>query len=395
MEAGGIMDNTKGLIIDRVFGQAGQGGPTIVFIAGLHGNELSGIEGVRQEFAELQNLITSGRIKPKGRVYAIAGNIPAMQYQQRFIEQDLNRIWSLQNINRIQNGGPLQSSEEKEMLSLTDCFQQILNESDGPFYFVDIHSTSSRTIPHLIINDRLESRKLSFKYPLPVILGMDSFVSGTLLSFINEMGHCAIGFEGGRHGQPGTVGNIRAFFWLTLVFTGVVKKRHVPKYDEVMNRLLVASQRHRQVYEIHQHYQIDQDEDFAMVPGYTNFQPVIKGQYLADSGRSTILSPTRGFVFLPRYEDSGSTGYFLLKKLTSRWLNLSLFLRSVGFEKLLASLPGIHKESGGEEAYRVNTKVARFFAAELFRLLGYRRILHRQGQILLAKRIEDIERVAK
>lgn len=371
--------------IRRIFGEAGQGGPTIIFIAGMHGNEHAGIEGITEGFNQFQQQIGAGRLKPKGKVYAVAGNIAAIGSGKRFIDEDLNRIWSLNNISRLQQK-EVKSSEEQEMLELMNCFQKILDESNGPYYFIDIHSTSSRTVPHIVINDRLGNRKLSFRYPLPVIIGIDSFVNGTVLSFIDEMGHCAIGFEGGRHGQPGTVGNITAFFWLTLVFTGVVQKKHVQEFDKTMKRLLVASQGHRQVYEIFHHYQVSSGEDFEMVPGYNNFQPVIKGQYLADSGGNTILAPTRGFIFLPRYDDSGNTGYFLLKKLSPGWLGLSLLLRSIGVEKLLASLPGVRKEQETEVAYIVNLKVARFFAAKLFHLLGYRRILRRNGELLLAKR---------
>lgn len=374
---------------ERIIGEVGvhsNQGPTIIFVAGLHGNEQAGISALLQSMENLEHQSRAGKMKLRGKVYAVSGNLQALRQNKRYIDEDLNRMWLLSRVDRVHQKNDQESVEDAELTELLTCFEKILQESNGPFFFIDLHSTSSRTVPHIVINDQLENRKLSFRYPLPVILGIDSFVDGTMLSFVNEMGHRAIGFEGGRHNQPNTIDNIMAFFWLTLVNTGVLKKRQVPSYKEHFGRLLVASQGHRQVYEVFHHYQVDPDEDFEMVPGYNNFQPIVKGQYLADSGKNTILAQERGFVFLPRYEEKGSSGFFLLKQLTKSWLGWSAFLRTIKFEKVLALMPGVEKEQEVAGAYRVNQRIARFFAAEIFHLLGYRRVLRRNGELLLAKR---------
>lgn len=372
----------------RIIGEAGvDSGPTIVFMAGLHGNEKSGVLALEEAMRSLQEGIRAGKTKPRGKVYAIAGNLKALQLNERYVDEDLNRSWTLDRVDQIQkNAGDFSTSEEVEMSALLDCFEDILKKSNGPYYFIDLHSTSARTAPHIVINDQLENRKLSFQYPLPVILGIDSFVDGTLLSFVNEMGHRAIGFEGGRHDQPHTIQSMLAFFWLTLVNTGFMKKRQVPKFKTHFDRLLVSAQGHRQVYEIFHRFHVDREDQFSMVPGYTNFQPVIKGQYLADDGKSTILAREHGYIFLPRYEELGNSGFYLLKKLSKSWLGLSAFLRKIRFERVLVMLPGVERSGELEESYQVNRKVARFFAAELFHLLGYRRLLRRDGSLVMAKK---------
>lgn len=373
---------------NRIIGEAGvDSGPTIIFIAGLHGNEKSGVLALEEAMRSLQEGIRGGKIKPCGKVYAIAGNLKALEQNKRYVEEDLNRSWTLDRVDKIQrNHDDLTTSEESEMSALLNCFEDILKKSDGPYYFIDLHSTSARTVPHIVINDRLENRELSFKYPLPVILGIDSFVDGTLLSFVNEMGHRAIGFEGGRHDQPHTIQSMLAFFWLTLVNTGFMKKRRVSDFKVHFDRLLISSQGHRQVYEIFHRFQVDREDQFSMVPGYTNFQPVIKGQYLADDGKTTILAREHGYIFLPRYEALGNSGFYLLKKLSKSWLGLSSFLQKIRFERVLVMLPGVKKSGEVEEAYQVNKKLARFFAAELFHLLGYRRLLSRDGSLVVAKK---------
>lgn len=374
---------------NRIIGEVGNSlnGPTIVFVAGLHGNEQSGVSALKDSMQFLQNQVVAGKASPKGKIIGVCGNLTAIGKNRRFIDQDLNRIWTLKRVDELSRKTDAEKdAEDKEMSALLNCFEKILRESNGPFYFIDLHSTSSRTVPHIVINDQLENRKLSFRYPLPVILGIDSFVEGTMLSFVNEMGHRAIGFEGGRHDQPHTMESIRSFFWLTLVYTGALRQKEVPEFKERFDRLLVAAQGHRQVYEVFQRYHVSPDEDFEMVPGYNNFQAVVKGQYLADSGGNTITSRANGFVFLPRYEKQSNSGFYLLKELSKSWLSLSAFLRRINFERVLVMLPGVEKSSESKEAYNVNQKVARFFAAELFHLLGYRRLLRRDGRIVVAKR---------
>lgn len=372
----------------RIIGEGGvETGPTIIFIAGLHGNEKSGVLALQESMKSIQAKIEAGKFKPGGKVYAIAGNLKALQENKRYIDEDLNRSWTLNRVDQIQKKqGDFNSSEANEMAALLNGFEEILKKSSGPYYFIDLHSTSARTVPHIVINDRLENRKLSFRYPLPVILGIDSFVEGTLLSFVNEMGHRAIGFEGGRHDQPHTIQSMQAFFWLTLVNTGFMKKSQVDDFNTHFNRLLVSAQGHRQVYEIFHRFHVDREDEFSMVPGYTNFQHVVKGQYLADDGKRTILAREHGYVFLPRYEELGNSGFYLLKKLSKSWLGLSAFLQKIRFERVLVMLPGVEKTGEVEEAYKVNKKLARFFAAELFHLLGYRKLSRRDGNLVVAKK---------
>lgn len=378
----------------RLISKIGDGtGPTIVFVAGLHGNESTGVSTLKSSLNDLEALVAKKKSAFRGTVYGIAGNLTALGANKRFIDEDLNRMWSLKRVDQLQRMAvDDKNTEEREMSALLSCFEEILKHSSGPFFFIDLHSTSSRTAPHIIINDRLNNRKLSFKYPIPVILGIDSFVDGTLLSFFSEMGHLAIGFEGGHHDQPHTAANIEAFIWLTLGFTGVLSRKSIPNFKSLIERLHVTAQGHMQVYEVFHRYHVDSESSFKMVPGYNNFQPVVKGQYLANDGDHLVLAQNRGYIFLPRYEEQGNSGYYLLNKLSKGQLGASAFLQQIKFEKILAFLPGIERIEGIEDAYQVNKRVARFFVAGLFRLLGYRRFIRRGGKLLVAKRgLEDQE----
>ena len=83
------------LEIDRILGhlKGPKTGPTVVFFAGIHGNEPAGIFALNHVVRELK--LQQSPIQ--GQFYAIAGNLGALQQKVRFQEKDLNRIWSNTN----------------------------------------------------------------------------------------------------------------------------------------------------------------------------------------------------------------------------------------------------------------------------------------------------------
>jgi len=374
----------KSISLNRLIGSVTgtASGPTIVFTAGLHGNESAGVIALHDAFEEMK----TRKIKFKGNIYAIAGNLPALEQNKRFLEEDLNRNWRLMQIQQNQRENNHQTSEQKEQNEILALFERILKSHNGPFIFVDLHTTSARTVPYITINDTLENRKLSFKYPLPVILGIESFIEGPMLSFINEMGHQAIGFEAGQHDQQHTYQNHKSFFWLSLVNADIISKRYLPEYNDIYERLLIAAQGHKQVYEVCYRYEVNPNDDFEMVPGYSNFQPVQKGQYLADTAGGNVLCQNPGHIFMPRYEEQGNDGFYIVRKVTKSWLNLSAAMRKLNLENLLVHLPGVKKGQQSEGAIEVNPGVARFFTAEIFHLLGYRRKMKGNGVMVFSKR---------
>lgn len=384
-------EEPNNLLISRHLGSfRGNGaGPTVIFVAGLHGNERASVLGLQRTMDEFLEKAERLRFKIRGNVYAVGGNLAGLKKNVRYEREDLNRLWTLRNVNELQSVNEPLTEERREFSELLQTFEEILKENQGPFIFIDLHSTSSRTVPHIVISDELANRKLSFKFPLPVILGIESFVEGTMLSFIDEIGHRAIGFEGGIHDEEQTIDNISAFVWLSLCYTGVLKKSQVPEYKQKFDYLLSGAVGHRQVYEVFHRYPVEDARQFEMIPGYANFQPVQKGQYLATDGTDAVLSKSNAHIFLPRYEPQGNSGFYLLKKVTRSWLGMSAILRRGNVEKVVSWIPGVEKTSGLQDAYSVKHWIARFFGVQFFHLLGYRRVLRRKGGLVLSKRFKS------
>ena len=119
-------------VISRIIGkiQGKASGPTIVFFAGIHGNEPAGVHALEKVFREL----LADDIK--GIVYGITGNLKALEANQRYLEEDLNRIWTKERIKVLKNKINL-NIEEKEQKELFDILKDILKSNTCLLYTSD------------------------------------------------------------------------------------------------------------------------------------------------------------------------------------------------------------------------------------------------------------------
>ncbi len=343
-------------------------GPTLVFLGGVHGNEPAGVIALYQLIDELR----SQEIEVYGSIYAVAGNLSALRNGKRFEEEDLNRMWSFDQVKSFLNSEnrPI-NSDRQEQIDLYKCFETILQSEPGPYYFFDLHTTSSETLPFITVNDNLLNRTYTSQYPVPIILGIEEYLEGPILSYVNELGYVAFGFEGGQHEDRASVVNHLAFAYLSLVFTRSISKDAI-NYHHYLEVLSKTSPMGASFYEIFDHFGIHPDREFKMQPGFVNFQKLKKGQQLATYAGETIYASNNGNIFMPLYQNQGTDGFFIIRPIPKIFLRISAMLRKVGFDKYLTLLPGVKWKSERKDALMVNQKLARFFTKDFFHLLGYR-----------------------
>ena len=195
-------------IIGKIVGDEKQ--PTIVFFAGIHGNETSGVFALQEIFKNIESL------NIQGSIYGISGNLKALELNKRYVDEDLNRIWTHDKLDYLKNN-PKLNIEEQEQIELFDILKDIITTNSGPLYFIDFHTTSSKTLPFITINDALINRKFSKLFPVPIVLGIEEYLNGPLLSYINELGFVSLGFESGQHDEVQAVSNHVSFAYLALV----------------------------------------------------------------------------------------------------------------------------------------------------------------------------------
>ncbi|MBQ4821037.1 succinylglutamate desuccinylase/aspartoacylase family protein [Aquimarina sp. MMG016] len=356
--------------IDRIIGsfKGSIQGPTLIFIGGIHGNEPAGVFALDQVLKELEKQ----ELSCIGNIYAISGNLQALESGKRYYKEDLNRVWTSDRMNGLCSGTIQAINEDVyEQIGIYKTIIKILETEKGPFYFFDLHTTSSKTTPFLTVNDSLLNRKFTMQYPVPMILGIEEYLNGPLLSYINELGYISFGFEGGQHNDPLSIKNHVAFIYLSMIFTGCIDKSQI-NYHYYYKQLANSCENPNQIFEIFYRHNVQSEENFSMEPGFINFQKVNKNQKLATHNAQTIFAPKSGRVFMPLYQNQGDDGFFVIKEVLPLFLHLSSLLRKIRFDHILPIFPGIRWISNKKDALRVNLKVARFFTKQFFHLIGYR-----------------------
>ncbi|NAS11035.1 succinylglutamate desuccinylase/aspartoacylase family protein [Poritiphilus flavus] len=364
-------------------------GPTLVFFGGIHGNEPAGLKAIQHVFSTLEG----NQERYKGSLFGIHGNIPAGTIGKRFVEQDLNRLWTTKEISRITGKEKAsRTTEEIELVELYSIIKKVLSLGSPPFYFFDLHTTSSPTAPFITINDALINRDFSKQFPVPVILGIEEFLEGPLLSYINALGYVSLGFESGQHNDPEAVQAAIAFMWLTLVYTGFMKDdghRIHERFSAELGSMVKESIGN--FYEVTHKHQIEPGDKYQMIEGFESFGDVAKGTILAEHNGKVVFTKKKAVLFMPLYQAQGKEGFFLIRKIPIWALWISRIVRKLRLENLLLLLPGVTRSRNRKEQLLVNTRIARFFTKPFFHILGYRNRELAEDRILLNSR----ERVAR
>lgn len=364
--------------------------PTLIFIGGIHGNEPSGVFALHSVCKKLKPLAN----KIKANIYAIAGNLGALEKGVRYQKNDLNRLWIEEGeFNFKHIGASEMDFEHLEHEELHQLISKILRENSGPFYFFDLHTTSSKSVAFATINDTLINRKLAVKFPIPIILGIEEYIEGPLLSYINHLGHVAIGFEAGQHDDLNSILNHEAFVWLSFNYLNVLDASEIPDYKYHHNLLTNNAPFRKQVFDILYLYKIQAFELFEMVPGFENFHRIKKGEKLGMNQNGEIVASSKGRILMPKYQSLGNDGYFITRRIPKVWLYTSTLMRRLKLENAVALLPGVKKVEGESHTLQVNLKIARFLASDLFHLLGYRRKTKSENSIIFKKREYDFKSV--
>ena len=357
----------ESVTLNRIIGKikgAGKG-PTMVFFGGIHGNETAGVFALNHVFNTLKQKDISGTL------YAIAGNTEALKQNKRYLDNDLNRLWSEERIDYIKNKLDL-NKEEQELFELHTLILEIIESEDGPFYFIDFHTTSSKSIPFITINDALINRKFSSLFPVPIVLGIEEYLDGPLLSYINQLGYVSLGFESGQHDEKDSVFNSQAFIYLSLVYAKAIKAESVVGFPIHYKQLKVQSHNIQDAFEVTHLHKIRPEDNFKMKPGFRSFEKVSKKTLLASDNNGDIISKYNARIFMPLYQKIGAEGFFIIQPIKPIFLKLSEFLRRIKFDGLLVLLPGVSWQDKRKNILSVNLKTAKFMAKSFFHLLGYR-----------------------
>jgi predicted deacylase len=359
-------------------------GPTLIVVGSVHGNEPAGVMALLDISDELESMAQQMR----GRVYLLAGNTRALPRKMRFIDRDLNRAWTRNNLGVIGAQRVFRVSECRELAELDQFLDGVLITARSEVYILDLHSTSAGGVPFATVGDTLRNRSFAQKFPVTILLGIEEQLEGTLLEYLNNAGAVTLGFEGGQHDSAETVENHRSLVWLALANTGILRESEIPGITEHRSRL-AAGKRGPRIVEVRYREGVTADDDFKMNPGFNNFDPVSHGQVLATKRQEPVKAIESGLILMPLYQKQGEDGFFIGRTVAPFWLKLSELLRRAKVQDLMHWLPGVASDPDDNETFIVNTRTARFFPLQIFHLLGFRRRRWSGDKLIVSRRRHD------
>jgi succinylglutamate desuccinylase len=358
-------------------------GPTLIVVGGIHGNEPAGTTAARRVLSRL------GRDDAglRGEFVAFAGNLAALRLRKRYQSKDLNRVWTEARVRELRaEGSGSHDAEDIEQRELLDCLEAAIDRARGDVYFVDLHTSSAAGIPFAFCGDTLRQRKFARAFPLPIILGLEEQIDGTLSEYLTYRGCITLAVEGGQHDDPASVDHLEAALWIALVEAGLVARERV-EGERARALALLDARRGRlpRVMEVVERHAIRPEDEFVMAPGFTNLDRARRGQLLARDRRGEIRAPNDGFVILPLYQGQGNDGFFWGREMSEARLRATEVVRRAGLDRVLPWLPGVRRDPGHRDRLHVDPRVARIYPLDVFYMFGYRRI-RRHGAALVVQR---------
>ena len=295
-------------------------GPLLLVFGGMHGNEPAGVEAIEIvcKMLEVEH-IRNEAFCYSGSFVGIVGNRQAFEQKERFIDRDLNRSWTSENVDRIVQVPASQlGGEDLEIKEILDTVRGLIQElRPSKLIVLDLHTTSSFGGIFSIPTEDQESLAIAKALHAPVIKGMLTGIRGTVLHYFttDNMGinTTTLAFESGQHQEPKSVNRAVAAVINCMRTIGAIDPTHVEhQHDKI---LIEYSKALPKVARLVSKYSIPAKSSFKMMPGFTNFQEVREGQALAYSDDEEVYCPADGLILMPLYQKRGEDGFFLVQEL--------------------------------------------------------------------------------
>lgn len=305
---------------ERVIGRytGTEKGPLLIVFGAMHGNEPAGVKALKLMLKMLEvEPITNPEFRFKGRLLGLIGNVRAMKTGERFIDKDLNRQWTKENVERVKSAPEetldSEDLELKEILSVVEA--EIEAYQPTKLVVLDLHTTTAYGGIFSIPTDDEESIRIALELHAPVVKGMLAGIKGTSLHYFNndnfEIDTTAVCFESGQHEEELSTNRAIAAITNCTRTIGCVEAIHIEnRHDSI---LIEYSKELPKIAELMEIHSIKPGDDFEMMPNFKNFQKIKRGEWIAKDKNGKILSSTDGRILMPLYQKQGDDGFFLIK----------------------------------------------------------------------------------
>lgn len=290
----------------------------LIAFGAMHGNEPAGVNALKLMFKMLEvEPITNPDFLFKGRLLGLIGNLRATQQGVRYLERDLNRQWTVDNIKRVKSTPTAQLQAEdlelKEVITLVE--QEIEAYQPDRVVVLDLHTTTAHGGIFSIPTEEKESIRIALELHAPVIKGLLRGIQGTSLHYFNsknfDIDMVAVCFESGQHQEQLSVNRAIAAITNCMRTIGCVLPIHIENQHDAL--LIEYSKDLPQLAELIEVHRIGAEDKFEMLPNYKNFQIIEKGEQLAKDKNGPIKASEDGLILMPLYQKQGDDGFFLIR----------------------------------------------------------------------------------
>lgn len=283
----------------------------LIALAGIHGNEKAGLHAIEKVFSVLHNTTK----KFNGTFLGLAGNLIALKENKRYINADLNRIWTKEDFELAKSLKDKSKHQDHwQLKSLLKTIEYYLADGYEEVAIIDLHTTSANGGVFIACPNDETHIKMIKRLHVPVILNLDKDLRGTAMQYFWDREVIAFAFEGGNHYSPDSIDKMESAIWLCLEYMGCIDRHEYDNVEYHDLRLIHSTEDLPHFCNVIYHHRIDEGDNFKMEPGFVNFQKVKKGTVLATDKNGEILCLEDCFVLMPLYQEQGSDGFFLIKQ---------------------------------------------------------------------------------
>lgn len=297
------MENTS-----RIIGKytSNKKGPLLFITAGVHGNEPSGVEALKSVFKALNEA------KPtiNGSLVGVLGNQKALERNVRYIDEDLNRTWTEDNISNHKQ----ETNEQREMLEIIEVLKQFPEADFTIRYFMDCHTTSSDSLPYVSVQLVNDNNNWAHNFPTYIVQGFSDIVYGAIDHYLSRIGLTGFTFEAGQHTSENSVENHEGMIWLAIKEACDLDLSKIPTYPDCVENFSEKNAPDQKTFKIVYRHGLEDGDTFKMQAGFKNFQKIAKGELLAIQNGKELKSKWDARIFMPLYQSQGNDGFFVIEE---------------------------------------------------------------------------------
>lgn len=254
-------------------------GPVSVILAGVHGNEKSGVKA-------LEKLLPNLQIE-RGRLFTGFGNPQAIKVNKRYVDYDLNRLF-------VSDDSLPQETKSTYEYERSKYLKTFLNKAD---VLLDVHaSTIPESIPFVIC----EQNAIGIAKYLPVdvvVSGFDKVEPGGTDYYMNKLGKIGICLESGHVNDSQSIKIAEESILTFLVATG-----------HKDGKLIQRKQKYIKMFKKY----FSKTANFVLLRPFNNFEKVQKGQLIGIDGEQEIRAPKDSVILFAHNSQKVGDEIFLL-----------------------------------------------------------------------------------